>query len=423
MNAELISKFLDDYGTTKQLSELRKRKYICHLKKLSSLLNKDFRRITTSDLKNLDLKIKKLRTNKGTDAKDSTKRDLFIILKVFLKWMIRENYFKDRKYKILETISNSEFTVRIKDNHRNEEPILLESEIKTMVAKANNSRDKTIVSLLYETGARATEFVNIRRKDVKFDKGNCEVFIRGIKGSNDRTLPIIFSAKYLLTWFNSSPLQDPNDFLFVGTRNFKTQNKNQYNLISTRRLADILEFLGKAVGVNKPLNPHHLRHSRATNLADSGFTESQLNYWFGWVQGSDISRDYIQSSKNLVLTAYRKLYGEEAEEKIKTIKMKQSEKVTICPRCHKPVSGDAKICSNCFFTLDFDYKHKIDADNETVKRIEDLEGALKDVMKMQLRNSKILTDPKIYKIWRKKSKNIDIKMNRNWDFENDIDEK
>ncbi len=66
-------------------------------------------------------------------------------------------------------------------------------------------------------------------------------------------------------------------------------------------------------GIDKPMNPHHFRHSRATYLA-SRFTESQLCEWFGWVQGSDRPQDYVHMSGRDIDGDYARLHGIEDEE-------------------------------------------------------------------------------------------------------------
>lgn len=49
-------------------------------------------------------------------------------------------------------------------------------------------RDTTILRLALKTGARATELLNITRADFNFYDGT--LFIKGIKGSNDREIPL-----------------------------------------------------------------------------------------------------------------------------------------------------------------------------------------------------------------------------------------
>ncbi len=69
----------------------------------------------------------------------------------------------------------------------------------------------------------------------------------------------------------------------------------------------MLEEAKERVGLEKPVNPHHFRHSRATFLA-SKFTESQMCEWFGWVQGSDRPATYVHMSGRDVDGTYKELH-------------------------------------------------------------------------------------------------------------------
>lgn len=51
-----------------------------------------------------------------------------------------------------------------------------------------NNRDALIIELALNTGARAMELLNLTRSDVKFETQ--EVYIRGLKGSKDRAIPL-----------------------------------------------------------------------------------------------------------------------------------------------------------------------------------------------------------------------------------------
>jgi site-specific recombinase XerD len=57
----------------------------------------------------------------------------------------------------------------------------------------------------------------------------------------------------------------------------------------------MLQEVAKKAGIKKAINPHNYRHSRATSLANH-FTEAQMNEYFGWIQGSDISQVYVHLS-------------------------------------------------------------------------------------------------------------------------------
>jgi len=95
-----------------------------------------------------------------------------------------------------------------------------------------------------------------------------------------------------------------------------------------RAIRKTLSEIFKRAGVDKPSNPHHFRHSRATFLA-SKFTESQLCEWFGWVQGSDRPATYVHMSGRDIDADYARLHGIEDEGNPKESKLSPRD----CPRC------------------------------------------------------------------------------------------
>lgn len=57
----------------------------------------------------------------------------------------------------------------------------------------------------------------------------------------------------------------------------------------------ILGATMERAGIDKPSNPHHYRHSRASYLVTE-MTEAKLCEWFGWVQGSNVPAKYVHLS-------------------------------------------------------------------------------------------------------------------------------
>jgi len=78
----------------------------------------------------------------------------------------------------------------------------------------------------------------------------------------------------------------------------------------------ILKSVAQKAGIDKPINPHHFRHSRATDLAKK-LTEAQLCQYMGWIQSSREAATYIHLSGRDMDKAILTLHGlaeEETEE-------------------------------------------------------------------------------------------------------------
>lgn len=122
-------------------------------------------------------------------------------------------------------------------------------------------RDKAIFEMLYATGVRCFELVNMRFKDI--DMHEKVVRIRG-KGNKDRIALFGEKAKskikeYLLK--ERIPMLSTDEYLFVNERNKQ---------LHTRTVQKIFELFRSVMKQDKPLTPHIVRHSFATHLLNQG---------------------------------------------------------------------------------------------------------------------------------------------------------
>lgn len=129
--------------------------------------------------------------------------------------------------------------------------------------KDESLRNETIIEMLYGSGLRVSELVNLRISRINFDEGF--MLIEG-KGSKERIVPVSHRAVELAKlWMeqrnmlNISP--DASDFLFLNRRG--------------RQLTRVMIFyivrdLAERAGVTRKISPHTLRHSFATHLLEGG---------------------------------------------------------------------------------------------------------------------------------------------------------
>jgi hypothetical protein len=114
-----------------------------------------------------------------------------------------------------------------------------------------------------------------------------------------RRLLIIESEPHVTQWLEEHPDPRPQRPLWCKIDQGNPHEQIGYNYIRLR----LLERAHKRAGIEKPVNPHHFRHSRATQLAN-WLTEAQLCGWFGWVQGSKVPARYVHLSGRDIDTAY-----------------------------------------------------------------------------------------------------------------------
>ncbi|KXB03092.1 hypothetical protein AKJ45_02560 [candidate division MSBL1 archaeon SCGC-AAA261F19] len=201
--------------------------------------------------------------------------------------------------------------------------------------------------------------------DLEDHKHGKKVVIKGKTGA--RRIPLISSVPHLQAWINNHPRGGDKDaplWVNIGTRN--VGEKMQY-----RAMTKALRQIGGRAGVDKPLNPHHFRHSRATYLA-SRFTEAQMCEWFGWVQGSDMPAKYVHLSGRDIDADYARLHGIEDGERPEKTKLAPVN----CPRCGGMNDPKAKFCNRCGQALTREAFEGVESSRKMVSKA--LENLLRD---------------------------------------------
>lgn len=124
-------------------------------------------------------------------------------------------------------------------------------------------RDRTMLELLYATGLRVSELVDMTFQQINFRQGCVRVIG---KGDKERLVPVgEVAMDWLERYLTGARLAilggRQSDFLFVTARGSNMTRQAFWHII--KRYA-------KVVGISKPLSPHTLRHAFATHLLNHG---------------------------------------------------------------------------------------------------------------------------------------------------------
>jgi len=134
--------------------------------------------------------------------------------------------------------------------------ILTIEEIRKLIENTSNIKHKLIIKLLYGTGLRVSEIVNLKKDDVKFKEGLIKVNLG--KGKKDRFVKIPSSInEELQNYINL----EKGKYLFESNRSGK---------LSKDTIQKIVQNSAKKSGIKKRVYPHLLRHSFATHLLENG---------------------------------------------------------------------------------------------------------------------------------------------------------
>ncbi|WP_287954759.1 site-specific integrase [Acidiplasma sp.] len=309
--------------------------YLTRLRVIYNNLQDKFLNPGKEDIIDIILKFKKKYT-------DKTMIDYENVMKRFYKWY----------YGKLPDFMDIKFNH--KSSHDKKIDLITKYDIEKLINACNNTRDKALVSLLYDSGCRIGEILTLRMRDVIFDEYGLILNVHGKTGN--RNVRIIGdSIAYLKDYLKSK--DDNDEYLFTGL-----QKQNMHKQMKYYDARKLLINLKARTGIERRIYPHLFRHTRASILA-SKVPESPLESQMGWVHGSKMTSIYVHLSMRDQDNAILKAYGININEKNEI-----EEKPKKCPRCDYLNPSNAKYCHNCLFP--FDEKSALEYENKE-KEIED----------------------------------------------------
>lgn len=195
--------------------------------------------------------------NKKNDAKSTISRKLSS-LRTFYKYLVLNNKVESNPF-LLVSSPKKEKRIPKFINYNNMEEILNVPNIKTK----EGQRERVILEVLYASGVRVSELVNIKLKDIDFSNKNILIFG---KGSKER---LVSFGDYALEYINLYLKEGRNllldgvksDYLIVGKKSEK---------LTTRRVEQIIDDIIKRTSIKLNITPHMFRHTFATHLLDNG---------------------------------------------------------------------------------------------------------------------------------------------------------
>jgi len=280
---------------------------------------------------------------------------LKITLKAFFKWLNNGTYPETVSW-----IKTGGFARR-----KLPEDILTQEEIKALADSCLNPRDRALILLLYESGARAGELIGLDIKNVKFDEYGAVLMLDGKTGM--RRVRVIDCVPDLKTWLNNHPHgKNPDAPLFPELRGKLNRLGNHATL------ANIVYSAKRRAGLKKRVHPHLFRHSRATHLAKD-FTEQELKVIFGWSGSSQMPATYVHLSG---ADLDRKMLEKRGIIQTDDHRHENELKPVACRNCHCENSATARFCTQC--GIAFNLKDAINADQEKQDAVKFIDAIFKN---------------------------------------------
>ena len=288
---EKINDFIGFLTFEKRLSKNTVYSYSEDLKKYVEFLIKNkINDVSDIDSKDIEKYLKYLRNNNFTVTSIARK---LTTIKNFHNYLFQKKIIKKN---VAEMVERPKLTKKLPKVMSVEQvDLLLDIKCETVF----DYRNKAMLELLYGTGLRISELLDLKMNDV--DMTNCVIRCIG-KGSKERIVPIgEYVLVYLEKYLNVRPQLSKNkrsDYLFLNRSGTK---------LSRFSFFKIIKKLLREKNINVDVSPHTLRHSFATHMLEYGADLRSIQELLGH---SDIAttKIYTHLSNNRIKQDYESFH-------------------------------------------------------------------------------------------------------------------
>ena len=276
-NQEYVSLFLD----AKQIEGCSARTvqyYKVTLEHFLQHLDIPIRKMTTDDIRGYLVDYQKI-NNCSKVTIDNIRRNI----SSFFSWLEEEDYVLKSPMRRIHKIKTK--TV-VKE-------VISDELIEKMRDHCSEKRDLAIIDLLYSTGIRVGELVNLNICDLDLEQRECVVY-----GKGDKERRVYFDAKskvHLKNYLESRT--DNNPALFVTL-------DAPYDRLKISGVEIRLRELGRQLGMER-IHPHKFRRTMATRAIDKGMPIEQVQKILGHSQ-IDTTMQYAMVNQTNVKTSHQK---------------------------------------------------------------------------------------------------------------------
>ena len=251
-NRALLQNYQYHLKVEKGLSENSIESYENDISNLLTQVEKDIEKITNKDIISFFVTLQELGLTNSTIARKRSS------IRSFLKFLIAEE---------INVVSDVDDIPSIKPSQRLPDVLSVKQMLKLLdsipTEKPTDLRNKAMLELMYATGIRISETIDLSMHDVYWD--DKVVRVLG-KGGKQRVVPVAQkSLNYLKEYFDSSRLilrkDKSTDILFL----------NRFgNKLSRMGVWKVIDKITQEAGISKHVSPHTFRHSFATHLLEAG---------------------------------------------------------------------------------------------------------------------------------------------------------
>ena len=256
--------------------------YKATIEHMLSIIVTPLRQVNTDDLRAYLVEYQ-LRNNCSKTTVDNIRRNL----SSFFSWLEAEDYIIKSPIRRIHKIRTGS---KVKET-------LSEECIERLRDSCLHIRDLAMIDLLYSTGIRVGELVNLNIGDINFEERECIVY-----GKGNKQRKVYFDAKakvHLKRYLEQR--NDYNDALFVTL-------DSPFERLKISGVEIRLRKLGRLALLDQRVHPHKFRRSMATRAIDKGMPIEQVQKLLGHQQ-IDTTMHYAMVNQSNVKISHRKFIG------------------------------------------------------------------------------------------------------------------
>ena len=273
--------------------------------------------------------LKKAKKLDGAPYTQNSLRDFLGALKRFYLWLIENSVStilpkKLRKIKVpkIDTMS-----VTAGD-------LLTREEVKMVLSACQSSRDRALISVLYEGGFRIEEIGALQWGQVKFDEYGLVINVN-LKTDWPRYVRLVSSTSYLAAWKADYPcLIDEEGLVFMSY---------SHQPITYPGVSAQVKKIAKRAGVTKHIHLHLFRHTRVTHMKEEGYSESTIKQMLWGNPDSNMLSTYSHTTNDTIDDEVLEKHGLHRPRKYNRKEMAARE----CPFCHQTNGPTHDYCVTC----------------------------------------------------------------------------
>ncbi len=293
-NKEYLDDFSDYLKIDKNYSENTIESYIRDIRFFLEYINKDIEDISKKDIEKYILHVLPEYNESSVNRRIASIKSFYKYLSIYKGFInVAEDIESLKRKKALPKYLSISEVDKLLD-------IKLEN--------AFDYRNKTMLELLYATGLRASELINLDINNI--DLTNMVVNVYG-KGSKERIVPLskiavnylgLYIDEYRTKLFVKN--QKPTDALFLNNHGQRITRQGLYKMIGQ---------IAKTQGIDKEITPHVLRHSFATHLIECGADIRSVQELLGH-ENVVTTEIYTHLANNFIKNNYNEFFNRSTKE-------------------------------------------------------------------------------------------------------------